>query len=455
MSDSRSVNKNESMIRDLTQGNVLKQLLVFATPLFVSNVLQSIYNIVDMIVIGKVIGGSGMSAVSTGGNILSLLMFLAMGFSSAGQILIAKFVGLHNPTKIKKAIGSMFTLLLSMAVIMSVVCYLLRVRILGWVNTPPEAYQYTMDYTVICIAGLIFIYGYNIVSAILRGMGDSKRPFYFVAIATVVNIVLDIVMVGYLNMAAMGAALATVIGQAVSFFFSIVYLYRKKETFGFDFKLRSFIPDREMSKAIFALGIPMSLQSAAIHISLTVVAAWVNTFGVISSAIAGVYSKLGAVMGTMSNSTTTAAASMVGQNLGAKKYKRVPKILLCAICISAIMSTVCALLLFFFPERIFLMFTDDMAVVTAASIIVIPSIINFFGCATRTFAFGIINGSGNAKLNLAIALFDGMISRIGLAYLLGFALGWGPFGFWMGDALAGYVPLLIGGIYFLSGKWKK
>ncbi|MCQ2601638.1 MAG: MATE family efflux transporter [Treponema sp.] len=447
--------KEKTMTRDLTQGNVVKQLIIFSAPLFLSNVLQSVYNIVDMIVIGRVVGGSGMSAVSTGGNVLNLLMFLAMGFSSAGQVLIAKSVGVNDRQSIKATIGSMFTILLSMSVVMSVVCFMFRNQILHLVNTPEEAYLYTMDYTIICITGLIFIYGYNIVSAILRGMGDSKRPFYFVAVATVVNIILDIVFVAYLDMAAKGAALATVIGQAVSFFYSLIYLYIKKESFGFDFKLKSFIPDMVISKKIFALGIPMSMQAAAIHLSLTVVAAWVNTFGVISSAIAGIYSKLGAVMGIMSNSTTTAAASMVGQNLGAKKYKRVPQILFWAMGLSAIMALICSLALYIQPEAIFLLFTKDMEVVSKAAIIMIPSILNFFGCAARTFAFGIINGSGNAKLNLAIALFDGLISRIGLAYLLGFVLAWGPFGFWMGDAIAGYVPLLIGGTYYASGRWNR
>lgn len=455
MSKSAAVKSENTMITDLTQGNVVKLLFVFSAPLFVSNVLQSVYNIVDMIVIGRVVGGTGMSAVSTGGNILHMLMFLAMGFSSAGQVLIARYVGADDSVSIKKVIGTMFTLMLSMSIGISALCYAFRAQVLDLVNTPAEAYQYTMDYTVICIFGLIFIYGYNIVSAILRGMGDSKRPFYFVAVATVVNIVLDIVFVAYMNMAAMGAALATVIGQAVSFFYSLFYLYRKRESFGFDFKAESFIPDGGITKQLLALGIPMSLQSAAINISMTVVTAWINSFGVINSAIAGVYSKVGLVMGMLSNSTTTAAASMVGQNLGARKYKRVPEILFWAMGLSGIMAAVCSVLLYLFPEQLFLLFTKDMAVVSVASVIILPSVLNFFGCAARTFAFGIINGSGNAKLNLAIALFDGLVSRIGIAYILGFMLNWGPYGFWMGDAIAGYVPLLIGGIYYASGAWKK
>lgn len=455
MGNSNTNQKSGAIIRDLTEGSVIKLLLIFAAPLFVSNLLQAVYNIVDMMVIGQVIGGTGMSAVATGGNVLNMLTFLAMGFSGAGQVLIARFVGEDDKDHIKKAIGTMFTLLLSMAIIMTIVCFFVRDGLLHLVNTPEEAYDLTMDYTIVCVLGLVFIYGYNIVSAILRGMGDSKRPFYFVAVATVVNVVLDIVFVVYLNMSAMGAALATVIGQAVSFVYSLIYLYKKKESFGFDFKPASFIPDRKATAQIFKLGIPMALQSASITISMTVVAAWVNSFGVISSAIAGVYGKINAVIGIMSNSMTTAAASMVGQNLGAKKYKRVPRILLSGFLVSLGLSILYSLALYFFPNSIFKMFTDDMEVVEAAVVIILPSLINALGSATRTFAFGIINGSGNSKLNLAVAILDGMISRIGIAYLLGYALNMGPQGFWLGDSLAGFMPLVIGSIYYISGRWKK
>ncbi|MCF0109170.1 MAG: MATE family efflux transporter, partial [Erysipelotrichaceae bacterium] len=185
----------KTMTKDLTEGSVPKLLLSFAAPLFVSNALQAIYNIVDMVVVGQVIGGTGMSAVATGGNVLHILTFMAMGFSSAGQVIIARYVGSQNQDGVKKTIGTMFTLLLSMSLVVSIICFLLRGWILDLVNTPAEAYKYTMDYTVICIIGLFFIYGYNVVSAIMRGMGDSKRPFMFVAIAAVMNMILDIIFV--------------------------------------------------------------------------------------------------------------------------------------------------------------------------------------------------------------------------------------------------------------------
>ena len=445
----------KSMRKDLTEGSVPKLLLTFAAPLFVSNALQAVYNIVDMIVVGQVIGGSGMSAVSTGGNILHLLTFVAMGFSSAGQVIIAREVGMRNNDAVKKTIGTLFTLLFAIAVVISVGCYVFRDPLLQVVNTPAEAYQYTMDYTVICILGLIFIYGYNVVSAIMRGMGDSKRPFMFVAIAAVINIVLDIVFVAFLNMEVAGAAWATVIGQSFSFIFAMVYLYRHKEGFDFDFQPKSFIPDGKAMEKIVALGVPMALQSAAISISQTVVAAWVNSFGLIASAIAGIIGKLNMMMGILSNSITTAAASMVGQNLGARKYDRIPKILAWGSGSALFLAVIAAVIVKMHPKTIFGLFTSDAAVLTEASVIILPVILNFIGAATRCFAFGIINGSGNSKLNLCVAILDGMIARIGLAYLLGWVFAMGPKGFWLGDALAGFMPLVIGGTYYLLGGWRE
>ena len=445
----------KSMRKDLTEGSVPKLLLTFAAPLFVSNALQAVYNIVDMIVVGQVIGGSGMSAVSTGGNILHLLTFVAMGFSSAGQVIIAREVGMRNNDAVKKTIGTLFTLLFAIALVISVGCYVFRDPLLQVVNTPAEAYQYTMDYTVICILGLIFIYGYNVVSAIMRGMGDSKRPFMFVAIAAVINILLDIVFVAFLNMEVAGAAWATVIGQSFSFIFAMVYLYRHKEGFDFDFQPKSFIPDGKAMEKIVALGVPMALQSAAISISQTVVAAWVNSFGLIASAIAGIIGKLNMMMGILSNSITTAAASMVGQNLGARKYDRIPKILAWGSGSALFLAVIAAVIVKMHPETIFGLFTSDAAVLAEASVIILPVILNFIGAATRCFAFGIINGSGNSKLNLCVAILDGMIARIGLAYLLGWVFAMGPKGFWLGDALAGFMPMVIGGTYYLLGGWRE
>lgn len=444
-----------SMVTDLTGGNVTKLLLKFAFPLFVSNALQAVYNIVDMMVVGRFIGGTGMSAVSIGGDILHLLTFVAMGFSSAGQVLVAQAVGAKRMDHVQKTIGTMFTFLLGISLLISVVCFFLRHSLLGWLNTPVESYTFTMDYTVTCIVGLVFIYGYNIISAILRGMGDSRRPFMFIAIAAVMNIILDILFVAVWNMEVLGAALATVISQASSFMIALVYLYRKRESFAFDFKLTSFAIDRLALSKLVALGVPMAIQSAAINLSKIVLTSWINLSGVVYSALAGIYNKVNMMIGIVSNSFTAAGSTMVGQNLGAGKYERVPRILRTVLLCGMLISTVFAVAMLFLSQQIFDLFTTDAQVLAAASILVIPAVLNFYGSATRSMSFSLINGSGNTKLNFAVAIIDGMISRIGIAALLGFALGMGCQGFWYGDALAGFMPFVIGMCYYLSGKWKK
>jgi len=449
------MSKQSSMVRDLTGGSVAKLLLQFAFPLFVSNALQAIYNIVDMIVVGQYIGGAGMSAVSIGGDVLHLLTFVAMGFSSAGQVLIARDVGAGNMDSVRKTIGTMFTFLLGISLVMSVICFAIKDLMLDWLNTPAESYAFTMDYTVTCIVGLLFIYGYNIVSAVLRGMGDSRRPFVFIAIAALVNIVLDVVFVAVCGMEVFGAALATVISQAISFITAILYLYCNRVSFGFDFKLRSFAIEKETLSRLCALGIPMAIQSAAINISKIVLTSWINLSGVVFSAQSGIYNKINMMIGIVSNSFTTAGSTMVGQNLGAKKYDRVPVIMRTVLICGLLISTALSVTLLLFSAPIFRMFTTDEAVLATAFIVVWPAILNFYGSATRSMSFSLINGSGNTKLNFAVAIIDGMISRIGIAALLGFGLGMGCQGFWYGDALAGFMPMVIGMCYFFSGKWRK
>ncbi|MBQ8137302.1 MAG: MATE family efflux transporter [Clostridia bacterium] len=444
-----------TMVRDMTRGPVVPLLMRFTLPLFVSNALQAIYNIVDMVIVGNYIGKAGMSAVSIGGDILHLLTFVAMGFSSAGQVLIAQAVGRKEQDAIRKTIGTMFTFLLCFSVALAGICYLLRSSVLNWLNTPAASYAYTMDYTVTCICGLPFIYGYNIVSAILRGMGDSKRPFVFIGIAAVLNIILDIWFVKFLGLEVFGAALATVIGQGVSFLISILYLYRRRDSFGFDFKPSSFRIDKPQFKKLLALGIPMAIQSAAINLSKIVLTSWINLFDVTYSALAGIFNKVNTMCGVISQSFTAAGSTMVGQNLGAREYKRVNRMLLSIFVFSFGLSLILSGAMLLWPDGIYALFTPDADVLQLASVLTLPIILNFYGSATRSVAFSLINGSGRSRLNLAVAIIDGVFARISLAALLGFALKMDCKGFWLGDSLAGFMPLLIGLAFYLSGRWKK
>ena len=448
------MSEKKQLIRDLTAGSVPKTLITFALPLFLSGLLQTVYNMVDMIVVGKFVGTGGLSAVSIGGEVLMLITFFAMGFSNAGQILISRFVGENRKDRVSRMIGTLFTFLLSAAVVIMIIFLFTYKGIIHWLNTPDEIFEMTRQYCVTCVYGIIFIYGYNLVSAILRGMGDSKHPFMFIALASVVNVVLDLLFVAVMGLGPFGAALATVIGQAVSFIFAISLLYRQKEAFNFDFKPEHFRIYPDVFKPLLSLGIPMSLQSAAITFSMLFVNSYINTYGTVAVAVTGVARKLESMISIVSQAISSAGGAMIAQSLGAGKTSRVPKVVYHALWIVAIPSSVMALIMLFKPEWLFGLFSSDPGVLAMAVTYVPVAMVQFLGATLRPANFALINGSGNSRLNLAVALLDGIVCRIGLALLLGVVFKWGIKGFWYGNALSGLVPFFIGGVYLLSGRWK-
>ncbi|MBQ3593022.1 MAG: polysaccharide biosynthesis C-terminal domain-containing protein, partial [Clostridia bacterium] len=282
-------NVKHSNITDFTQGSVSKHLFKFAMPLFLSSLLQVVYNMVDMIVVGQAMGKVGLSAVSVGGDVSNFLTFLAMGFCNAGQVIISQYIGAGKKDKIGRFISTMFSSLTVCAVILGTVCLIYREPILHLMNTPAAAFDEALAYSTICIAGVVFIYGYNIVSAILRGMGDSKHPFIFISIAAVLNAILDVIFVLGFDMGAGGAALATVISQAISFISCALFIIVKRKDFELTLKLSDFIHiDFGMLGTLVKLGVPMAIKSAAIHFSKLFVNSWINSYGVAISAFAGI-----------------------------------------------------------------------------------------------------------------------------------------------------------------------
>ena len=445
----------QRFITDFTQGSVPKQLLRFATPLLLANLLQVVYNMADMVIVGQVMGSVGLSAVSIGGDVSSFLTFVAMGFSNAGQVIISQFIGAGQKRKVGAFTGTMFTFLLGFAVVLGSICLFFRQGILGLMNTPEAAWQEALNYSTVCILGLVFIYGYNMVSAVLRGMGDSKHPFIFIGLAAVMNVVLDIVLVWGLKMGAMGAAIATVFSQGFSFVCCVVFLWRSRQEMGFEVSLDDFLhPKMEYLSPLVKLGIPMAIKSAAIHFSKLFVNSWINSYGVAVSAMAGIVNKLSSICNLISNSVNAAGSSMVGQNVGAQKYERVPRIMLTCFAFTLCSASLMSLIIYLFPQAVFGIFTDEAAVMAIAMEFLPVSVVLFMGSACRSPMNALINGSGNHRVNFATAILDGIVMRIGLSILLGVVLGMDYIGFWLGDALAGYTPFFIGLVYYFSGSWK-
>jgi len=445
-----------SKIQDFTQGNITKQLIGFAFPLLLSNLLQVVYNMVDMVIVGHVLGKTGTSAVAVGGDITSFLTFVAIGFSGAGQVLIAKYIGAKQQDRLGKFVGTMCGFLLTCALVISAVGLLLQGSILQWMNTPAESYEGARAYSAISISGLVFIYGYNMVSAILRGMGDSRHPFLFVSIAVFMNVFLDLLLVVVIPMGPAGAALATIISQGFSFAACTVFLARHKEAYCLTITWRDFFRwDRAMLGSLTKLGIPMAIKGASVQFSKLFVNSWINSYGVAVSAFAGIANKISVAANMFATAMSTAGSTMVGQNLAAGEFRRVKQILLRIFSvIMPIMLTLSALVALF-PTGIFQLFTTDSAVLAIAGGYVPIAVLLFISSALRGTMNPLINGSGFYKINFFTAIFDGVIMRIGLAVLFGLGLQMQHYGFWLGDALAGFTPFVIGVIFYLSGKWKK
>ncbi|MBQ4493395.1 MAG: MATE family efflux transporter [Elusimicrobiaceae bacterium] len=443
-------------ITDFTSGKVFKQLLVFATPLFLSNLLQIVYNIADMVIVGQSMGKVGLSAVSVGGDITHFLTFIAMGFSNAGQVLIAQYLGARKQNKLSRFVATMFAFLIVCSIIISVLCFYLRVPFLHLMNTPKEAFSQALAYSTISILGLIFIYGYNTASAILRGMGDSLRPFIFIAISASLNIFLDLILVLGLKKGAAGAALATIISQGVSFIFCLWYIYTHRKNYGLKISWLHFVKwDPKMLIQLIKLGVPMAIKNASIHLSKLCVNSWINSYGVAVSAFAGVANKINSTTNLISNAFNTAGASMVGQNIGAEKYERIKEIIIAIFKITCNVAIVFTIAMVLFPIEIYSIFTSDSEVINIGMGYIPIAILIFWGSAARSGMNAFINGSGNYAVNFATALLDGIILRIGLSFLFGLSFKMGYFGFWLGDALAGFTPFFIGIVFYASKTWKK
>lgn len=440
--------------KDFTCGSLPKQLILFALPFMASNALQVLYSTIDMIIVGEYVGTAGLAAVSQSSLILNFATMVTLGFSNAGQVLISQALGAKKHKEMNDVIGTLFSFITMLAVVLSVIILVLRTWILTVMNIPRESWEMSMDYLTICGAGLVFTAGYNMVSAVLRGMGDSRRPFLFIGIASAVNLVLDILFTGILHWGVAGAAWATIIGQAASFLFSIFYLIRHKEAFGFDFRPERFRPNRHYIKMISDLGTPMAIQSGCINLSMMYVNALVNSVSVVASATFGVGMRIDDIINKISQGIQHAAMPMISQNIAAGEEKRSRQVVYYSWLYAGAFTVVCMVLYLIVGRQMFMLFSDDPLVHEMSSTFIRAILWMFPALAIMRGSSAFIQGIGHAKMSMILALLDGVVLRIGLSWLCGIALDWGFYGFVLGYGVAAYGCAIPGMIYFLSGKWK-
>lgn len=446
--------RSKTIINDLTQGSVTGQLLRFTLPLMLANIFQVGYNLVDMFFVGQYAGTEALSAVSIAGNITMLMFFCFMGIAVGGQIYVAQTVGSGRLDELGRIVGNSLTLCVITSFLLMAAIPLAR-PILMLINTPDDILSVTASYLVICTAGNITVALYNGLCGILRGMGDSTHPTMFVAVSTAVNIVLDYLFVARFHWGAAGAALATVIGQTTACVFAFCYLFLKRESFGFQFRLACFVPQARHVKVILRIGAPITVKNMCISLSMIVVNAQINSLGVIAVAVTGICSKLQSLMQVVSQAMMDGTSSMVGQSVGAGKTDRASRTVWSAAGIGMIFAVALGALFVLFPHQIFRIFSNDEAVIALAPSFMVVCAVNLVGGALMSPTMGLINGVGATMYNLAVAIADGVVGRLVLSMLLGYTLGMGALGFFLGNCLAGFVSVLGGGVYFLLGLWKK
>jgi putative MATE family efflux protein len=439
---------------DMTNGNVLAKLVRFAIPFLISNLIQSLYNVADMLIVGRFCGTESMSGVNIGGQVTFILTNTIVGLCMGGTILIGQYVGAKNHEALKKVITTLITLLTALALVITAVMIFLREPALRLIRTPPESFAESERYLVVTMTGVIFIFGYNALSAILRGMGNSKQPLYFVTASCVTNIVLDLVFVAVFKWSAFGAALATVISQGLSVFLCVIYMV--KNNFQFDFKPKSFRIYPEQLRLILKIGFPTCVQNSVTSISFMFITTIVNIVGgVTASAGVGAVGKFNsfAFMPVMAMSASVSAMS--AQNFGAGRIDRAA-----AACRIGVIFSVCVAYAFFifvqiFPESILRLFGNDPLMIRdgvtylrsfSLDFLVIP----FIFCIN-----GLLIGGGHTFFTLINSILSSVLLRVPVSYFFGVTLGWGLKGVGLGAPTASFGTLLIVIAYLISGKWKR
>lgn len=442
-----------SIERNLTEGSVVKLLIQFALPFMLSNLIQSLYSVTDMLIVGYYSGTAAISGVNIGGQVTFILTNIIIGLTVGGTVVIGQYLGSGDRKSVKESIGTLLTFLLIVGASLTVIMLLVSDEVLRLLQTPAESYQEARDYLDITMLGTVFIFGYNAFAAILRAFGDSRKPLIFVTIACGTNVVLDLLLVGGFGMSARGAAIATVISQAISMILCIITLVRSD--FIFDFKLASFRIIKRHLSTIVQVGIPISIQNVIVSFSFLVLTAIANSMGVNASAAVGIVGKYNGFAIMPAIAVGSSVAAMVAQNMGAGEIERAKKTFRTGFVLAFSITFALFIVTQLFPEQILSVF-DDNPVTIAAGVQYLRAFSFDYLIVPLTFCLnGLVTGSGHTVISSICGILSSIGFRVPLGIILALVLQQGLWGLGLAAPLASIASGLILLIYYLSGKWKK
>lgn len=439
-----------SIEQDLTQGSVTKQLVRYALPLVTTSLLQSLYSIADYIIAGYFISSAGQSAINNASLIMNLMTQIAIGLTLGGNILIGQYFGSHEDEPRKQSAGSLVTMSLIVGVVCAALLTGLARPLLILLKAP--ALAEATAYMRLCAVGLLPIFGYNALSALLRAVGNSKMPLYFIIASTATNVVLDLLFVAVFHMGVAGAALATLISQFVSFGAALVFCLKHRAHLGLTAQYLR--PRADRIRAITRLGLPTAFQWAIASVSWLVVAYLINGYGlVVYSAANGASNKIKDFCQLFISAMTGAASTMVAQNLGAGLYDRAKTVMKTCMKITLAMAAALILLSEVLAPVLVSFFTPDPEVQHWAAINLRIEIIGQLFYAGFFTYNTLATGCGDTMFVMWNSFVNCIIFRLVLAILFNHL--WGIHGVFIACAIAPASSVPIGWFYCRRGYWKK
>ncbi len=401
--------------KNLTEGGIMRNIIDFSIPYLLSYFLQILYGMADLYIIGQYCGVESITAVSIGSQIMHMLTVIIIGLAMGTTVVLGQSIGAQNNKRASVVVGNTVVLFMVFAIFVTIILLAGVSGIVDLIETPKEAVGGTRDYLLICFLGIPFIVAYNIIASIFRGLGDSKSPMYFIAIACVCNIILDIVFIGCMDMGPAGAALGTTLSQTISVIISLIMIrrYRAISVGKTDLK-----PRREAMRAILKIGIPISLQDGFIQVAFIVITVIANMRGLTDAAAVGVVEKVIGALFLVPSSMLSAVSAIGAQNIGAHKMARAKKTLWDAMSIAVVYGLAVSIVVQFVAGDIVGLFTDDAGVIKSGSEY-LRSYIWDTGIAGIHFCFsGFFCACGISIVSFIHNVIAIIVMRIPFSYLL-------------------------------------
>lgn len=444
-------------ITDFTQGSIPHHLVAFALPMFLGNLLQALYNTVDSIWVGRFLGPNALAAVSVGFPVIFALVAMVNGITMATTILVSQYFGAQQHRELVKTITNSIILLTILGIVISIIGVVFRGPLLKLINTPDEILDMAMTYMGIFMAGLVGMFLYNVASAVLRGLGDSRTPLKFLAYATVLNIILDPIFIfGWGPIPAMGvggAALATIIAQGISAVLALRYLYMQSGLLHYHPGLIRL--DWNLTRLTFRIGLPAGIQQVLVSLSGVVVNSIVNSFGATVIAGFGAGSRLDQFAFMPSMSMGLAVSALVGQNLGAGKTERVSETVKWGAILASSITVLVSAIAILRPRILMVLFTQDEAVLVEGSRYLRYMAFSYIPMSLMFTIGGVIRGAGDTVATMYLTLGSLWIVRVPLARYLSSLPELGVAGVWLAMLMGTCMGLVFHFLYYRTGRWKR